>query len=78
MKKVAKSGKRISIVLTKNENETEKLKILLVDAAAPSGFKGLTSINSPLGRCIYGKKEGFKGVYSVLNENIEVEILKIE
>ena len=79
MKNNASVGKKITLKLTKNNSESEKLKIILVDADKPYGFyRGLTSLNSPLGRCIFKKKVGFKGTYSVLSDNFEVEILQIE
>lgn len=69
---------KVLLSMNYGDDDIEELKIKLIASTPNQSIQELTevSINSPLGKAIYGKHIGEKAEYSVNNINIKVEILK--
>ena len=69
-------GKVVTVNLQRARYGEEQLTFRMTDGTDDS--LEITSINSPLGRCILGQKEGFEGEYSVLSDTIKVKVIGIK
>ena len=69
-------GSKVNVELLYPTGIREKLSFLLTDKNPVK--TGATSIASPLGECIKGKKEGDVDKYYVVGRKIYVKIVSIE
>lgn len=68
-------GSKVAVELLYSTGEREKINFLLTDDQG-TGL-GTTSIASPLGECIYGKKVGDVGKFYVIGKKTYVKVLSI-
>ena len=70
-------GAKVLIQLTSEDEEPDEFTILFSDSNEASKLMRV-SANSPIGKVIYKKAEGFTGSYKVEDNTFHVKILKIE
>ena len=71
-----KVGDNVLIRLTRS-GESEEM-IITLSGKFNSKEEDEVSVDSPLGRCIFNQKQGFKGSYSVSGYQTNIEIIEIE
>lgn len=75
---VANIGSKVTIIIEDAlEDDVEEYTIMLTGDFGDT-CKGRVSIKSPMGACINGQKQGFKGTYNVNGYELEVTIVRIE
>ncbi len=75
---VANIGSKVTIIIEDTlEDDREECIVILTGDFGDSG-KGRVSIKSPMGACIMGQKQGFKGSYNVNGYELKVTIVHIE
>lgn len=73
----AKIDSVIRVLMKYAEDDEEECEFVLTGGVKKGIEIPSVSINAPLGKCVYGKKIGFEGNYSVKDNKIHVKILSI-
>lgn len=75
---VANIGSKVTIIIEDTlEDDREECTVTLTGDFGDTD-KGRVSVKSPMGSCIMGQKQGFKGTYNVNGYELEVTIVRIE
>ena len=72
-----KIGSRFKVQLCFDDDENLEYVLTLTDNPTASIAKGLLSLDSPLGKSVWQKTEGFSGDYSVNGEKTGFKILEV-
>ena len=67
----------VRVIMKYSEDDEEEYEFVLTGGFKVESKYDSVSINAPLGKCVYGKKIGFEGNYSVNGNKIDIKILSI-
>ena len=78
-KDVVNIGSTVKVTIkTSEEEEEEEYEFVLTGGEKNLSGIEYVSVNAPIGKCIFGKKVGFKGSYSINGNEVYVKILSVE